>query len=41
MTDRRMRLDGCDRPADLSWSEHFLAVYEGHHLHAYCIPRSE
>jgi len=29
------------RPADLTWSEHFLAVYEGQHLHAYCKPRQE
>jgi hypothetical protein len=27
--------------ADLTWSEHFLPVFEGQHLHAYCDPRSE
>jgi len=27
------------RPADLTWSEHFLAIFEGQHLHAYCEPR--
>jgi hypothetical protein len=30
-----------DRPADLTWSEHFLPHFEGQHLHAYCDPRSE
>ncbi|KAI0277339.1 cytochrome P450 [Russula aff. rugulosa BPL654] len=29
------------KPADLRWSEHFLPVFEGQHLRAYCIPRSE
>jgi len=29
------------RPADLTWSEHFLPLYEGQHLHAYCQPRHE
>ncbi|KAI0277341.1 putative cytochrome P450 [Russula aff. rugulosa BPL654] len=29
------------KPADLSWSEHFLPLFEGQHLHAYCIPLSE
>ncbi|KAH9979104.1 cytochrome P450 [Lactifluus volemus] len=29
------------RPADLIWSEHFLPVFEGEHLHAYCYPRHE
>jgi hypothetical protein len=29
------------KPADLRWSEHFLPVFEGQHLHAYCIPRSD
>ncbi|KAH9998261.1 cytochrome P450 [Russula vinacea] len=27
--------------ADLTWSEHFLPLFEGQHLHAYCDPRSE
>ena len=36
-----MRLDACDRRADLRWSEHFLPVFEGQHLHAYCDPLSE
>ncbi|KAI9508110.1 cytochrome P450 [Russula earlei] len=29
------------RPADLTWSEHFLPLFEGQHLHAYCKPRDE
>ncbi|KAF8506098.1 cytochrome P450 [Russula emetica] len=29
------------KPADLKWSEHFLPLFEGQHLHAYCDPRSE
>jgi len=29
------------RPADLKWSEHFLPLFEGQHLHAYCDPRHE
>ncbi|KAI0277342.1 cytochrome P450 [Russula aff. rugulosa BPL654] len=29
------------KPADLSWSEHFLPFFKGQHLHAYCIPLSE
>ncbi|KAI0298852.1 putative cytochrome P450 [Russula brevipes] len=29
------------RPADLTWSEHFLPLFEGQHLHAYCEPRSD
>ena len=33
--------DACDRPADMTWSEHFLPVYEGQHLHAYCEPLHE
>jgi len=28
-----------ERPADLTWSEHFLPLFEGQHLHAYCEPR--
>jgi len=27
--------------ADLRWSEHFAPVFEGQHLRAYCVPRSE
>jgi cytochrome P450 len=27
--------------ADLTWSEHFLPLFKGQHLHAYCDPRSE
>ena len=34
-------LDACDRRAELTWSEHFLPIYEGQHLHAYCDPWSE
>ncbi|KAH8982802.1 cytochrome P450 [Lactarius akahatsu] len=26
------------KPADLKWSEHFLPLFEGQHLHAYCDP---
>ncbi|KAF8270910.1 cytochrome P450 [Lactarius quietus] len=26
------------KPADLIWSEHFLPVFKGQHLHAYCDP---
>jgi len=29
------------KPADLKWSEHFLPLFKGQHLHAYCDPRSE
>jgi len=29
------------KPADLTYTEHFLPYYEGQHLHAYCVPRSE
>lgn len=29
------------KPADLVWSEHFLPLFEGQHLHAYCDPRDE
>ncbi|KAI0250004.1 putative P450 monooxygenase [Lactifluus subvellereus] len=29
------------RPADLKWSEHYLPLFEGQHLHAYCHPRHE
>lgn len=29
------------KPADLKWSEHFLPLFEGQHLHAYCDPCSE
>jgi len=29
------------RPAELTWSEHFLPLFEGQHLHAYCKPRHE
>jgi len=29
------------KPADLRWSEHFLPLFEGQHLHAYCDPRDE
>ncbi|KAI9434304.1 cytochrome P450 [Lactarius indigo] len=28
-------------PADLKWSEHFLPIFEGQHLHAYCDPVDE
>ncbi|KAH9062299.1 putative cytochrome P450 [Lactarius vividus] len=27
-----------EKPADLKWSEHFLPLFEGQHLHAYCDP---
>jgi len=27
--------------ADLTWSEHYLPLFEGQHLHAYCDPRPE
>lgn len=27
--------------ADLTWSEYFAPVFEGQHLRAYCVPRSE
>ncbi|KAI0306858.1 putative P450 monooxygenase [Multifurca ochricompacta] len=30
-----------DRLADLKWSEHFLPLFEGQHLHAYCKPLDE
>ncbi|KAF8488483.1 putative P450 monooxygenase [Russula emetica] len=33
--------DDAAKPADLKWSEHCLPLFEGQHLHAYCIPRSE
>ncbi|KAH9002465.1 cytochrome P450 [Lactarius hatsudake] len=29
------------KPADLKWSEHFLPLFEGQHLHAYCDPLDE
>jgi cytochrome P450 len=29
------------KPADLIWSEHFLPLFEGQHLHAYCDPINE
>ncbi|KAI9507510.1 cytochrome P450 [Russula earlei] len=29
------------KPADLTWSEHFLPLFEGQHLHAYCEPQYE
>ncbi|KAI9434338.1 putative cytochrome P450 [Lactarius indigo] len=29
------------KPADLKWSEHFLPIFEGQHLHAYCDPVDE
>ncbi|KAH9960414.1 putative cytochrome P450 [Russula dissimulans] len=28
-----------ERPADLTWSEHYLPLFEGQHLRAYCEPR--
>lgn len=29
------------KPADLIWSEHFLPLFKGQHLHAYCDPLDE
>ncbi|KAF8488488.1 cytochrome P450 [Russula emetica] len=29
------------KPADLTWSEHYLPLFEGQHLLAYCDPRSD
>ncbi|KAF8488493.1 putative cytochrome P450 [Russula emetica] len=30
-----------NKPADLRWSEHFVPLFKGQHLYAYCVPRSE
>jgi len=30
-----------NKSADLRWSEHFVPLFEGQHLHAYCVPLSE
>ena len=41
MTDQRdstLVILACDRPADLTWSEHFLPLFERQHLRAYCDP---
>jgi len=35
-----VRLDPT-KPGDLRYSEHFLPLFEGQHLHAYCKPRTE
>jgi len=35
-----LRLDPA-KPGDLRYSEHFLPLFKGQHLHAYCKPRNE
>ena len=30
-----------DRPASLDIKEHFVPLFIGEHLHAYCIPRED